>query len=173
MPDTSAIGKLDMRATTAGVSARSRSTGPSVSAVMKPRVGINKTVVMAASAPLIPQARVDMEAADTPAMRARSGFAADARMARPKRLRRRKTASATTRIGLTMSIPLYEGVTSSTPTWNLGMKDGWGKVLADRAWLLSVADSARRSWAIPSVATKLMIRGALRNRRMTTTQAPH
>ncbi len=60
--------------------------------------------VNAANAPAMAQAIVEVRVACTPASRAASVFAADARRASPKRLRLRNQASPATTIGVPNSI---------------------------------------------------------------------
>ena len=118
-----------MRAMTAPASARSSSDGPNAAPASKPpgMFGATRIAVNVESAPPIAHASVDMRDANTPAMRAASGFAAALRSARPKRLRRRNTASPTTSSGAKNSIPVAAGWTISVPTSKRGRPGGGGK----------------------------------------------
>src|SRR3954452_3664380 len=104
MPAAKATGRLTMRAMTAAAKARSNKPGPRNWALAKPRVGRTRIAVKAETLPAMAQASVDIRPANTPAMRAASGLAADARMARPARLLRRNHTRAATTIGVRNSI---------------------------------------------------------------------
>ncbi|CAB4721563.1 unannotated protein [freshwater metagenome] len=83
IPATSATGMLTIRAITAPAMARSRRLGPKESAEVKPCVGWVRIAENAESAPAIAHASPDIRPEKMPAIRAASGFAAEARMARP------------------------------------------------------------------------------------------
>ncbi len=105
MPAPSAIGRLTIRAMTAAARARNSRFGPSDCVVTKPRVGLSRTTVRHASAPLSDHASVDIRPANTPAIRAASGLAAAARIDSPYLLYLRKSTRARTTTGLTSSMP--------------------------------------------------------------------
>ena len=73
--------------------------------VAKPCVGAVRIALNAESAPAMAHASEDMRLANTPDMRAASGFAAAARMPRPNLLRFRNSAIAMTATGDRISIP--------------------------------------------------------------------
>src|SRR5947207_13530478 len=98
-PAANAAGRLDMRATTAQVKARSSSDGPNEAPVVKPCVGWVRIAVRPARAPAMAHANELIRLAKMPAIRAASGLAAEVRKARPHRLNLRNSASATTTIG--------------------------------------------------------------------------
>src|SRR5437764_9426984 len=119
-PPTRASGRLCIRAITAAVIARRISSGPKLSPLMKPCVGAVRMAVNADSAPAIPHASDDIRLAKMPDMRAASGLAAAARIARPYRDLMRKRASASTNTGDRNNMPEEARVTRSAPTLKTG-----------------------------------------------------
>ncbi|CAB4617987.1 unannotated protein [freshwater metagenome] len=77
------MGKLWKRPRTAPASGKTRSDGPRKSLSGKLMVGYTKITENAAIAPAIPQDKVTMRLAETPAKEAASGLSAAARIASP------------------------------------------------------------------------------------------
>src|SRR5204862_7333057 len=126
-------------------------------------VGCVTIAVNADSAPAIAHDSDDIRPAKMPAIRAASGLAAAARIARPKRLRLRNNAIANTMMGESSSIPVYDGVTRKTSIVNVGRPVGSGKTEPEEALLLMTAAKATSTEPMPRVTTMLIRRGALRN----------
>ena len=123
-----------------------------------------------ASAPATDHTRVWRRATGTPNSAARSALSALARMAVPASLWRRKTVTATTRIGVTTSPSRSLASNVIVPIWRVASNGGAMRPAtrsrSHRRGSRMVAPT--NTWLRPMVATVTSRRGECENRRMTT-----
>ncbi len=105
MAAPNAIPRLRMRPMTAAARPGNSSVGPSANPNDRPVVGMTSVAVSADSAPAIAHDIVAIAVGDMPARAAASGFAAAARIAMPKRDRRKKVTRPISTMGVKITMP--------------------------------------------------------------------
>jgi hypothetical protein len=167
-PPSIASGNDTIAPMSAATRPRRRRSGPratEMSFVRWFRIGAAITALIAARVPATTHTWVDTAFTRTPESDAPLGLSAAARSARPKRVRRRSTASRTTMTGTAMST-----ITCSLRMVRLPMCQIWSNAVGNARFCSTSGSwswSRRMTCDTPIVATNRSSRGCLNSRRTT------
>ena len=160
-------GRLSIRPMTAAASARSIRLGPSTWPICTPWMGRRSSTPMPDMPAAMTHTSVLIRLTGTPRSEARSDDSAEARIAMPRRERRKNSPRPSARSGTTTMIsrcpPL--NTTGNQCHWKSNGTGGCGAWSKSNSFG-SPSSTNERIWAMPMVATVRTRRGAVAKRRM-------